>query len=131
MNTRLRPSRSPRRPASSRKLPNVTRKALITQVRFPWEKPRSRWIDGRATFTIVVSSTIMSCARQTTTSAIQRRRSVVGEEREARVIRGAYWLKGAASGKLEGVSGTMWRLPPDRDHSGGTLRFVKRKFEPI
>ena len=48
----------------------------MTQVRLPWVKWRSRWIDGSATFTIVVSSTIISCARQTTTSAIQRRRSL-------------------------------------------------------
>ena len=59
-NTRLRPARSPRRPASSRRLPNVTRKALTTQVRFVWLKWRSCWIDGSATFTIETSSTIMS-----------------------------------------------------------------------
>ena len=43
-NTRLRPSRSPSRPASSRKLPKVTRNALMTQVRLPWVKWRSCWI---------------------------------------------------------------------------------------
>ena len=73
--TRLRPKRSPSRPASSSKLPKVTRNALITQVRFPWVKWRSRWIEGSATLTMVVSRTIISCARQTTTSANQRRRS--------------------------------------------------------
>jgi hypothetical protein len=78
----LRPTRSPSRPASSRKLPNVTRNALITQVRFPAVKWRSCWIDGTATFTIVVSSTIISCARQTTTSDNQRRRSGVAEREE-------------------------------------------------
>ena len=72
--TRLRPIRSPSRPASNRKLPNVIRKALMTQVRLPWVKWRSCWIAGRATFTIVVSSTIINCARQTVTRAIQRRR---------------------------------------------------------
>ena len=72
-----RPIRSPSRPASSRKLPKVTRNAFMTQVRLPWVKWRSCWIDGSATFTIVVSSTIISCAMQTITSASQRRRSVV------------------------------------------------------
>ena len=55
----------------------------MTQVRLPWLKWRSRWIDGSATFTIVVSSTIISWARQTTTRAIHRRSLVgmdVGEE---------------------------------------------------
>jgi hypothetical protein len=74
-NTRLRPRRSPRRPASSSRLPNVTRNALTTQVRLAWLKSSSRWIDGSATFTIVTSSTIMSCAKQTTISVAQRRRS--------------------------------------------------------
>src|SRR4051794_3213475 len=78
-NTRLRPTRSPRRPARSSRLPNVTRNALTTQVRSAWLKPRSRWIDGSATFTIVTSSTIISCAKQTTISVAQRRGS---EERE-------------------------------------------------
>ena len=49
----------------------------MTQVRLPWVKWRSCWIDGSATFTIVVSSTIISCAMQTIASASQRRRSVV------------------------------------------------------
>src|SRR4029077_13327773 len=74
-NTRLRPTRSPIRPASSSRLPKVTRKALITQVRLAWLKWRSCWIEGSATFTIVTSSTTISCARQTTNSAVQRRRS--------------------------------------------------------
>ena len=38
-----------------------------------WLKWRSCWIDGSATFTIVTSSTIISCARQTTNSVAQRR----------------------------------------------------------
>ena len=77
-NTRLRPRRSPRRPARSSRLPKVTRKALTTHVRFAWLKPRSCWIDGRATFTIVTSRTIISCAKQTTISVAQRRRSSAG-----------------------------------------------------
>jgi len=32
----------------------------MTQVKLPWLKRRSCWIDGRATFTIVASSTIIS-----------------------------------------------------------------------
>jgi len=51
----------------------------MTQVRFPWVKWRSCWIDGNATFTIVVSSTIISCAMHTTRSDIQRRRSALAE----------------------------------------------------
>ena len=74
----LRPSRSPRRPVSSSRLPNVTRKALTTQVRPDWLKPRSCWIAGSATFTIETSSTIISCARQTTISAAQRRFWITG-----------------------------------------------------
>jgi hypothetical protein len=79
-NIRLRPNKSPRRPASRRKLPKVTRKALTTQVSSPWVKCRSRWMAGRATFTIVTSRTIISWARQTTARASQRRRS--GEDRK-------------------------------------------------
>ena len=73
-NTFLRPIRSPRRPASSRKPPNVSRYELTTHVRLAWLKPRSRWIEGSATFTIVASTAIMSWPRHTTTTAIQRRR---------------------------------------------------------
>ena len=53
----------------------MTRKALTTHVRFAWLKPRSSWIAGSATFTIVTSRTIMSCAKQTMISVAQRRRS--------------------------------------------------------
>ena len=51
----------------------------MTQVRLPWVKCRSCWIEGSATFTIVVSSTIISWARHTTTSASHLRLSVVIE----------------------------------------------------
>src|SRR4051794_10501245 len=121
-NTRLRPNRSPSRPASRRKPPNVTRKAFTTQVRSACVKCRSAWIEGSATFTIVVSSTIISCARQTTTSASQRRRSSVKEGE------GMY----GSPGRKE----LNWRNPPEvsggclrlGNYSGGTLRFVKRNF---
>ena len=59
-----------------------------TQVRLPWEKCRSCWIEGSATFTIVASSTIISWPRQSTASAIQRRRSLrcdLGRGASARV----------------------------------------------
>ena len=77
-NTRRRPSRSPSRPASRSRLPKVTRKPLTTHVRSAWLKCRSCWIDGRATFTIVTSSTIISCAKQTMSSVAHRRRSSDG-----------------------------------------------------
>ena len=76
--TRRRPSRSPRRPARSSRLPNVTRNALTTHVRFAWLKPRSCWIAGSATFTIVTSRTIMSCAKQTMIRVAHRRESALG-----------------------------------------------------
>ena len=84
--TRLRPARSPSRPASSSRLPNVTRNALTTQLRFAWLKWRSRWIEGSATFTIVTSSTIISCAMQTMNSVTHRRRSEEREKTEARFM---------------------------------------------
>ena len=47
----------------------------MTHARFACEKPRSRCIDGSATFTIVASSTIISWPMQTTASVTHRRRS--------------------------------------------------------
>ena len=38
-------------------------------------KCSARWMDGSATLTIVASSTTMNCAKQTTTSAVQRARA--------------------------------------------------------
>jgi hypothetical protein len=67
-NRRLRPNRSPARPPSSKKPPNASVYAVITHCRSAWAKPRSLWIAGRATFTIVASSTTMNCAKQTRTS---------------------------------------------------------------
>ena len=74
-NIRRRPIRSPSRPASRRRPPNAIRYAFTTQARSDCEKPRSVWIDGSATFTIVASRMIMSIPTQSTTSAIQRVRS--------------------------------------------------------
>src|SRR3954471_16961878 len=73
MRTRLRPSRSPKRPESSSRPPKAMRYALTTQARLDWLKPRSSWIDGRATFTTVTSRTIMSMPTHSTYRAIQRR----------------------------------------------------------
>ena len=60
MNIRRRPRRSAVRPPRSRKPPKTSAYALITHWRFSCENPRSVWIDGRATFTIAMSSTIMN-----------------------------------------------------------------------
>ena len=76
------PKRSPSRPPSSRKPPKVSRYAFTTQASEVSEKPRSARIDGRATFTIVVSRTIIRSPRQRTISASQRVRlsvMVMGE----------------------------------------------------
>ena len=65
-NSRRCPKRSPSRPPSSRKPPNVSRYAFTTHASDVCEKPRSSRIDGRATFTIVPSSTIIRSPRQST-----------------------------------------------------------------
>jgi hypothetical protein len=64
--TRLPPARSPSRPASSSRPPNAIRYAFITQASVDWEKPRSFWIAGSATFTTVASRTIISMPAQRT-----------------------------------------------------------------
>jgi hypothetical protein len=55
----------------------------------------------------------MSCARQTTPRASQRRRSLLldEEEREAEGI----WSSGEESAKLEEPSGNKWRAPPEAE----------------
>src|SRR4051812_2150997 len=50
------------------------------------EKPRSSWIDGRATFTIVTSRTIISIPVQSTYSASRRRRWSVADIRGLLVV---------------------------------------------
>ena len=52
----------------------MSRYAFTTQASEVCEKPRSSRIDGSATFTIVVSSTIIRSPRQRTKSASQRLR---------------------------------------------------------
>ena len=80
-NRRRWPYRSPSRPPSSRKPPNVSRYALTTHASDVCENPRSALIDGSATFTIVVSRTIIRVPRQRTISASQRVRlsMVIGQ----------------------------------------------------
>ena len=70
--TRLRPTRSPTRPASKSSPPNAIRYALMTHARPDCEKPRSFWIDGSATFTIVMSTTINRNPVHRTSSESQR-----------------------------------------------------------
>jgi hypothetical protein len=71
-NTERRPSRSPNRPASSSRPPNAIRYALTTQASEDCVNPRSSWIDGRATFTIVWSRMTINMPAHRTTSARQR-----------------------------------------------------------
>ena len=71
-NSRRWPNRSPNRPPSRRKPPNVMRYAFTTHASDSSEKPRSSRIDGSATPTIVTSRTIMRSPRQSTRSASQR-----------------------------------------------------------
>ena len=64
---RLRPTRSPARPPSSRKPPKTSVYALTIHCRSASDIPRSSWIEGSATFTIVASRITMNCAMQTRT----------------------------------------------------------------
>ena len=75
---RRRPIRSPRRPTSSNSPPNAIRYALITHASADWEKCRSAWIVGSATFTIVWSRMIIRNPAHSTTSAIQRFATTAG-----------------------------------------------------
>ena len=68
------PNRSPSRPPRSMKPPNVRTYAFTTHASDSCEKPRSLRIDGRATFTIVMSTTIIRSPRHKTMSASQRLR---------------------------------------------------------
>ena len=71
-NIRRRPSRSPARPPSSSSPPNARAYALTTHSRPAPENPRARWICGRATLTMVESSTTINCAVAMTSSARPR-----------------------------------------------------------
>src|SRR5215217_4064257 len=52
--------------------------ALTTHSRLPGVTPSSRWIDGSATFTIVLSSRIIACPRHIATSVSRRLRGSSG-----------------------------------------------------
>ena len=75
MNTRRRPSRSARRPPSSRNPPKVIAYAISTHCRFESETFSDVLIDGNATLTIETSRIVMKNATQTSASACQRRGS--------------------------------------------------------
>ena len=74
MKTRRRPSRSPDLPPSSSSPPNASAYALTTHSRLVPEKPSAVWMCGRATLTMVASSTTMSCAVAMTARARPSRR---------------------------------------------------------
>jgi len=69
MKTLRRPSKSPLRPPSSSRAPNVNAYPFTTQAMPLMLKPRPLWIEGSATFTIVVSRTTISCTAASSTSA--------------------------------------------------------------
>ena len=81
-----RPIRSPSRPASRSSPPNAIRYAFTTQASPAAENPRSSWIAGSATFTIVWSRMIISIPAHRTTRASQR------ESRVRVVIEVASWF---------------------------------------
>ncbi len=98
MNIRRRPKRSPARPPSKSRPPNASAYPLTTHSRSVASKFSARWIDGSATFTIVVSSTTMSWANAITRSASVRLRdfaiSVISLWLQARAISGARVVEG-------------------------------------
>ena len=69
MKIRRRPRMSAVRPPSSRKPPKTRAYAEMTHCRLACENPRSVWIEGRATFTIAMSSTTMNCTAASSASA--------------------------------------------------------------
>ena len=74
MKIRRRPSRSPDRPPSSNSPPNASAYALTTHSRLVPEKWSAVWMCGRATLTMVASSTTISCAVAMTARARPSRR---------------------------------------------------------
>jgi hypothetical protein len=77
-NMRFRPYRSPKVPPTMMSDARARTYALTTQIRLPGSTSSSRWIDGRATFTIVLSSRIMPWATHIATSVTTRRRALSG-----------------------------------------------------
>ena len=80
MKTRRRPSRSPVLPPSSSSPPNASAYALTTHSRPVPEKPSAVWMCGRATLTMVASSTTMSWAVAMTARARPSRRGAADPE---------------------------------------------------
>src|SRR5207253_11240994 len=74
---------------------------------------RSRWTDGSATFTIVTSRTIISCARHTTASVTQRWRFATGGDVGAKFMAAPDLSGGVQGAKMEATS----------EISGGILRY--------
>src|SRR3984885_9395433 len=77
----LRPNRSPTFPPTNNKLPNANAYAVTTHCRLSFEKCNARWAEGKATVTIVASSTTINCATLSKASTAQRlgsRTSLVG-----------------------------------------------------
>ena len=82
-NQRRRPKTSPIRPPVTSRTANVSVYAFTVHSRFAVEASRSRWIDGSATFTTVLSSITMNSAKHIAPSVHQRRSasSMVGRAR--------------------------------------------------
>jgi len=76
-NIRTRPNRSPRRPAVTSRTANASVYALTVHSRPDSVVCRSRWIDGSATLTTVLSSIAMNRAQHIAPSTHQRRLSSV------------------------------------------------------
>ena len=74
MNILRLPNRSPARPPSSSRPPNASEYALTTHSRSVVLNRSARWIDGRATLTMVPSRTTISCANAITINAMRRLR---------------------------------------------------------
>src|SRR3954463_14857354 len=104
---RRRPTVSPRRPAGTRARPKVRAYPETTHCTVPADTPNSRSIEGRATFTMLTSSSTMSAPTRLTVRTRQRR----------------------ASG-MAGSSGLVMRCPRLRvvRRSGGSLA-VRRALE--
>lgn len=70
-NMRRRPNRSPARPPKMMSPPKASVYAVMTQCRSVRAKPTSAWIEGRATFTTVMSRMSMNCAAHSRTRTSQ------------------------------------------------------------
>ena len=84
-NMRRRPKMSPSRPPVTSSTAKVSVYALTVHSRAESDASKSRWIDGSATFTTVLSSMIMNSAKHIAPSVHQRRLS---SERRSRSVMG-------------------------------------------